>query len=365
MIKQIKAQKRKTIMLLVTYSCNLRCSYCYEPKKVKRRMDANKAKAFIKDCVCHLDGSYTEFEVQFMGGEPLMEFNLIRDVSEWIWIQDWRIPLVQVFAPTNGTLLNEEMCKWMEVNKNRFCLGLSFDGNRLMQNKNRSESYVNVNLSFFANLWPKQSVKMTLSPDTIGHLYDGVMHLYENGLHYITADLAMGKNICWESVHINEYAKQLSKLAAYYIQNPNHPIVSLLDFDVTDVLYSDNNRKKHCSCGEQLTCIDFDGKEYACHLFAPISATPQQAANSLQINFSNYDLFESINCSNCLLKNVCTKCCGMNFICNGDLSEPFPITCSTFKIQFAIVCSMQLEMAKAENNLERIKDIQEIIKSLN
>lgn len=347
-------------MLIVTYSCNLRCSYCYEPKKTKCIINADSAKAFIQNCVNGLDASFNEFEVQFMGGEPLMVFDLIRNISEWLWEQEWHIPLVQVFAPTNGTLVDDGIRKWMEANKHRFCLGLSFDGNRLMQDKNRSGSFSQVDLAFFASLWPFQSVKMTLSPDTIGYLYDGVMHLYENGLLHVTADLAMGSNIGWESRHIAVYAEQLNKLADFYIQHTKHPVISLLDFDVTDVLYSDNERKKHCSCGEQLTCIDVDGTEYACHLFSPITATKEQAAQSLKIDFSDYEQFESVSCAECLLKNVCTKCYGMNFVCNGSLCEPFPISCSMFKIQYAVACRLQVELAMKNNDKRKMQDIFEI-----
>lgn len=352
-------------MLLVTYGCNLRCTYCYEPKKIFRRVTPEKAKRYVSDCINSLDSSYTEFEVQFMGGEPLLEFPMIREVSEWLWAQDWRIPLKQIFAATNGTLLNEEMRQWITPNKHRFCLGLSFDGNRLMQNMNRTNSYFDVDLAFYVKTWPNQSVKMTISPDTIGSLFDGVMHLYDRGFQHISADLAMGANVLWQTKHLSEFENQLSKLVTYYLEHPHHPIISLLDIDVTDVLYSDDSYKKHCSCGDQLTCIDVDGTEYACHLFSPIAATLEQSKESLSINFMDYDKFESEQCRMCLLKNVCTKCAGMNYNCNGDISKPSAITCTMFKVQFAMACYMQLKLAETQNNQSLIIDINNIIKSLN
>lgn len=154
--------KCKTIMLLVTYGCNLNCTYCYEPKKNQKRMTLEGAKQYVSGLVHNLAPSYDEFEVQLMGGEPMMAFPLIKDLSEWIWQETWPLPIKQVFAPTNGTILNTEMRDWLTKHKEKICLGLSFDGTRLMQNFNRSQSSARVDLAFFAKNWLDQSVKMTV-----------------------------------------------------------------------------------------------------------------------------------------------------------------------------------------------------------
>ena len=145
-------KRRKAIMLLVTYGCNLRGTYCYEPKTVHKQMTVPDAKRYISEQVSRLDlDKFNEFDVQFMGGEPLLQFPLIREVSEWLWNQTWALPLAQVFAPTNGTLLNDDMRLWFSSHKDRICLGLSFDGNQVMQDVNRSDSYSSIDLAFFAN----------------------------------------------------------------------------------------------------------------------------------------------------------------------------------------------------------------------
>lgn len=348
-------------MLLVTYGCNLRCSYCYEPKTSNRQISVEKAKEFILQSVDKLDSSYTEFEVQFMGGEPLLVFSLIRQVSEWLWNESFKIPLVQIFAPTNGTLLSQDIKDWATANKDRFCLGLSFDGNRLMQNINRSESASKVDLMYFATTWPKQSVKMTLSPQTLHYLYDGVLYLYKNGLYHITADLAMGKDIAWEQQHLNILAEQLELLSDYYIKNPNCPRLSMLDFDVVDVLRATGKPLKKCGCGEELECIDIDGIHYACHLFSPIAASLDVAKSSLKIDFSKHQDFIDDDCRKCLLQHLCTFCYGMNYICSGDLAHQSSFTCSSFKIQFLTACAMQLNMAHAMHDTKREKLIQSIV----
>lgn len=78
-----------------------------------------------------------------------------------------------------------------------------------MQNMNRSESAPLVDLSYFVANWPIQHVKMTVSPDTVSNLYDGVIYLIEHGFTYVTTDLAMGERVSWEDWHLKVFAEQL------------------------------------------------------------------------------------------------------------------------------------------------------------
>lgn len=65
--------------------------------------------------------------IQFMGGEALLGFSLIKGISEWVWKNEFSKPY-ELFASTNGTPLNDNMKRWSSKNKNRISLGLSFDG---------------------------------------------------------------------------------------------------------------------------------------------------------------------------------------------------------------------------------------------
>lgn len=350
-------------MLLVTYRCNLRCVYCYEPKKAHLQMTELQAKNYICEQVEKLDNSYEEFEVQFMGGEPLMVFPLIREVSEWLWQQVFKKPLAQIFIPTNGTLLTEDIKKWCTQYKDKVCLGLSFDGNRLMQNRNRSNSASQVDLSFFVATWPRQSVKMTLSPETLDYLYDGVLFLHDEGFKEIAVDLAMGADVNWKQEHLKSLSVQLRRLSDFYIEHRDPEPISMLGIDVLQPLRK-NQRMKKCCCGEDLVCIDYDGVEYACHVFSPITASKQQAAESRKLDFSQHELFISGQCKECLLSSVCTRCYGMNFICNGSITQQSAFTCQSFKIQYFIACDFQMRLAKSRDDEKTQQQIEYIIKQI-
>lgn len=355
--------KRKTIMLLVTYECNLRCTYCYESKMDSKQMSFEEAKSHILNQTQAMDSSYNEFEVHLMGGEPLLVFPFIQKFSEWLWQQKWAIPLSQVFIPTNGTLLNEKMKKWFFLNKERVCLGLSFDGNLLMQNINRSNSAPLVALDFFLKTWPRQSIKMTISPETIQMLYDGIVFLHEQGFRHITADLAMGNNVHWEIKHLVSFKNQLDKLVNYYLNHPNLPRFSMLNLN-TNGLFQSQYPLKKCSCGEDLVCIDTDGTQYACHLFSPIAASKELAKKSLNINHNNHQQFISIECQDCILYPLCTSCYGINFLCTGDVCKQSIFTCQAFKIQFYANCELLYRKAQHDNDSHIISLIDKIIEEI-
>ena len=353
----------KTIMLLVTYKCNLHCSYCYEPKQTFFQMNVEKAKEYILKQVNKLGDEYDSFEVQFMGGEPLLVFPMIKDVSEWLWKQHFCKPMKMLFAPTNGTLLSAEMKTWLLANRHRFCLGLSFDGDNLMQNINRSESFNLINIEFFAKTWPEQSVKMTVSPQTVEYLAKGVNYLFDKGFNDVVADLAMGDHAVWNKLSLTTLKEQLNILVKEYMGNTQKPRVSLLQQNLDDIFKLEKN-DKCCSCGEHLVCIDFDGAEYACHLFSPIASDKSKAKKREQIDFSSHKQFVTKKCKMCQLINLCNRCAGMNFLCNNDVAEPLRFHCAAFKIVFLANCRLQYLLASKENNHHRMVMIEKLINSI-
>lgn len=352
-------------MLLTTYKCNLRCSYCYEPKIANFSLTVPKAKSIIEEQLSSIGDSYDSVEIQFMGGEPLLQFPLIQEVSEWLWTKPLNKHLMVLFAPTNGTLLTYEMKKWFYKNRNRFNLGLSFDGNTDMQNANRSESFKYVDLEFFSNTWPEQNVKMTISPDTVDKLSSGVIFLHNRGFKFISADLAMGDNVMWTKSHLITFKTELNKLSDFYMSNPNLIPFSMLRLNVARLGVVHKKTLKTCSCGEDMICVDWNGKTYACHLFSPIALSIEKAtASNILYNFANHDQFISQECRSCALCGLCNRCCGMNYICNGDVAKPSAFHCSAFKILFVANCRFTMRKASNAQDWQLLRQIQNIINAI-
>lgn len=194
LIPQTSTSNRRTCMLMVTHACNLNCTYCYERFKDAGMMSFETAKTCILkevDFVRHSE-KYDELEIDFMGGEPLLNFTLIQQVVEWLEETDIGIPYI-TFATSNGTLITEENKVWLEAHKDSFVIGLSYDGDELMQACNRNTQPID--LSWFARVWPFQGVRMTISKETVRTLARGVLSVQRAGL-ICTAVLAQG--IDWD-----------------------------------------------------------------------------------------------------------------------------------------------------------------------
>lgn len=356
--------KTHTIMLLLTSSCNLNCSYCYEPKRTPHRMDVATARRIITREADRLPADCDNVEIHFMGGEPLLEFITMRSVAEWVWQTDPCGRPTVCFAPTNGTLLDDNMRRWLTLNKTRMTLGLSFDGDPAMQDANRSGSAVRVDTAFFARTWPAQTVKMTLSPQTVAFLPCGVEWLHKAGFGNISADLAMGKRVDWTLPALAKLSDGLSQLSDFYMAHPDLKPFSMLSIDPR-MADGCGNTGKACGCGETMVCADWDGEAYACHLFSPVALTPDQAAQARQdIDFRHHTDFVSPPCAACALWRMCGRCAGMNYICTGNVSQPSPMLCAATKLLFAANCRFALRRAAANHDEARIEDIRKIIRNI-
>lgn len=328
-------------------------------------MSEAKVKSIIQEQMDALGDDYEAVEIQFMGGEPLLEFPLIKECAEWLWSTSVTDKQMMLFAPTNGTLLTNDMKEWFAKNKDRIHLGLSFDGDMAMQNANRSSSFHHVDLDFFVNTWPNQSVKMTISPDTISNMTDGVKFLHQKGFKYISADLAMGDSVEWTKEKLGVYQTELKKLIEFYLANPRLIPFSMLRVDVNAMMHSSAESHKTCSCGEDMVCVDWTGKTYACHLFSPVTISKEKAEKAVNtIDFKDHSCFNKGKCSKCLLNTVCTHCYGMNYVCSDDINTPSSFHCSAFKLLFVANCRYQLQMAKRNGDDATIEQINKVINKI-
>lgn len=315
-------------MLLVTDACNLNCVYCYENNKSNKSMTLEVAQRAIRNAFEKKGFDYVS--IQFMGGEPLLGFPLMKEISEWMWDNEFSKPY-ELFASTNGTLLNDEMKQWFSKNKDRISLGLSFDGVPMAQDLNRSQSSRQIDFSFFLETWPNMYVKMTVSVDTIQYLYESVVFLEESGFLNIKTDLAYMKG--WQTNHLRIWNEELKKLVTYYADEEHKNHCSLLDTKI-EAVFAKNVSVKRCGCGEDIVCVDTDGKEYPCQMYAPISMSKQLFNTVKDIDFSDEKNFEIPECQQCILHSCCPACSGCNLKYNGAINKLDSFYCKAFVIQF-------------------------------
>lgn len=111
--------KIKMLVLSVTGKCNFACHYCYAVNH-----DASKMTKEIALAAVNLASvSNEKFVIQFSGGEPLLNFTVIKEVVEYV--NQNKIPAV-LQIQTNGSLLTDEIAQYLY--KNKVAIGISLDG---------------------------------------------------------------------------------------------------------------------------------------------------------------------------------------------------------------------------------------------
>jgi radical SAM protein with 4Fe4S-binding SPASM domain len=286
-----------------------------------------------------LQNSDIAVELSFHGGEPFLKFDLMREVAEYFWKKYNPQDRYVFFATTNGTLLTEDIKKWLSEHKEHFWCGLSFDGTRTMQDKNRSNSANDIDLDFFVKTWPKQSVKMTISRETLPDLAGGTIFLHKKGFN-VNNNLAYGLD--WnDDAHIKIFSEQLGNLIDFYLENPDITPALILSLNV-EWFTKNNNVKSQRSCGagKHMKCFDTTGKEYPCHFFIDINLKEKDKpkTSNMEILRSEDCLLDSF-CKDCEIRLVCPTCYGYNFLATGNPAKRDRNLCILSKIQ-AVACAI-------------------------
>lgn len=317
------------ITLTLTEACNLRCPYCYEANKTPKKMRFETAKEIID---MELGGDTKEtVTIDFFGGEPFLEFELMKQVCEYVWAKEWN-KQYHFFASTNGTLLTPEIKQWLAEHKEQFWCGLSYDGTPAMQDASRCNSSRMIDLAFFSENWPTQGVKMTVSKETLPSLAEGVIFLHQHGFR-VNCNLAYGldwSNQVWKDT----LAIQLMKLIEYYLKNPSIRPCSMLNMELVYVAQAEQLAyNKWCGAGTSMRVYSVDGKCYPCHFFEPLAIGHEKAEASRSIDFSKAVQLMDPDCNGCCLLPICPTCYGSNYAATGDLTKKDKNLCQLTKIQ--------------------------------
>ena len=329
-----------TLQFLLTEDCNLDCVYCYE----KHKNGCSLPAAFIREKIYQAmvaRDSYEELSIDLFGGEPLLRFETIREVVDWFHAQDWpeNAKRYRFAVTTNGTLLDDARKRWFAQNKRDVILCLSMDGTPAAQNANRSNSYDAIvpHLDFFRECWPDQPIKMTISPQTIDKVFDGISHLHARGFK-VEADVVFedvwGDEVSLSSA-VTVFSEQLDRLVAYYAKHPEIPRANLVTRPIVDLFDSGWRRDQtFCGAGKHLTCYAANGETYPCMRFASVTTS-----NPLKRIEESPDK-ENQRCAACVFERLCPSCQGHNYEAAGSCWHRTAFHCRFF--QASLLASARL-----------------------
>ncbi len=358
----------KALCLIVTRQCNLKCSYCFEHHQpdtsAQPFMSLQTAKKALLWLI-HQSKERKNLEVDFFGGEPLLNFPLIRDTVHFARsLEKKYYKHFQFSLTTNATLLSGEILDFLH--EQRVSVIFSLDGslatNDLFRMDHKGRGTYRKTLKQINGALPYLEtgyyVRGTYTHQTLRFCKEFI-HLYEEGIRQISFEPVASavKDIAIEAEDLPKIKNEYEKLAEWiFTQQQKDPNLRFYHFEID--LEQGMCKEKLCSgCGTgvEYLSVSPDGDLYPCHQFDGRKAFCMGNINNFEVNDDlrnqfkeNTLLYSREECSNCWAKMLCGGGCIANHqFLQGDVKKVYSIGCEIQK--------MRLEAALYLKYLKNIK----------
>jgi uncharacterized protein len=352
--RTIPARARLTaIDLDVTEACNLGCTYCFKWQKKPVHMDESTAKGAI-DWLLDSSGGYkSELRVNFMGGEPLLRFDLIRRIVPYGKCRArQRGQSLHFGCTTNCTVLTDEILAFWR----RFGMGFhcSIDGVPEVQNANRpslgggpSSGLVERNAPKILAYRPEVTARATITPFSAPYLVESAKYLMRLGFTSITFKIAV--NCDWKAADFEMLKDRYEKLGDLFLESATFgKKLDIMDFTkgLGAIHSSKAPPRMPCGAGHGMALVDPRGEIWPCHRFGPgqcggqfrLGRLGEPFNDSLRDVFLNYDLFTDAQagCRRCPAAQTCQGWCYVECVdCTRTLYDPGSAFCAVRRILHA------------------------------
>lgn len=312
----------RTITLQVTEDCCLRCSYCYQHNKSRNAMPFEVAKTFIDQLLNDKIQGFTRNDIggvifDFIGGEPLMQIDLITQIWEYALNQ-----MIQKDHPwllhcrgsicSNGILYFEpKVQKFFKKYHNMFSFTISIDGNKELHDKCRVDILGNGSydraiaaVHHFRQNYGEIETKMTLAPTNIEYAYEAIINLINEGYTDIFLNCVFEKG--WEIKHARILYKEMKKISNYLLDNNLYDKIwiSLFDEDMFCPMREEDNENWCGGVDNAMLAIDPQGNYFSCLRYMNSSLNGRQKPIIIGSIYDGYLKKEEHIQNNKLTKNI-------------------------------------------------------------
>ena len=359
----------KALCLHVAHTCNLNCEYCFASQGKyhgdRALMSFEVAKQAI-DFLIENSGSRRNLEVDFFGGEPLMNFEVVKEITAYCRsIEKEKGKNFRFTLTTNGVLLDDEVIDF--ANKECHNVVLSLDGrkevhDRLRKTVNGVGSY-DVIVPKFKHFVERRGNRGYYMRGTFTHnntdFTNDIFHMADLGF----TELSMEPVVCPPD---DPYALTYDDLPVLFEQyeilakdmlrreKEGKPITFyhyMLDLGSGPCIYK---RISGCGSGTEYMAVTPWGDLYPCHQFV---GDPKYLLGNVYDGVTNtavQDEFKLCNayarpdCKDCWAKLYCSGGCAANaYHATGKVTGTYKYGCELFKKR--IECAIMMKVAQAEN----------------
>jgi len=262
----------RSLEVVLTPACNLRCEYCYQGPRPRGVMP----REILRAAISTLAGSTRpDVTLAFHGGEPLLAFELLRAGVEQAGAAG---PRVRFRLTTNGTLLDTERAAFLADHRVR--TRLSFDGVPAAQDHRAAFTFSRLDglldvlrheqPAFFRDLL---EIAITLTAANRPSLAESVAYFLDKGVRSIRVSPRLTPDPHWSDGLLEELDRQLSQLRETSLEHwarTGYVAVTFLRRPASPAAGRQRYRGWVCgiAAGTSL-CVDVDGSVTTCSMLAP------------------------------------------------------------------------------------------------
>ena len=368
----IDFKKRKTVVkalcLHIAHDCNLACKYCFaeegEYHGDRSLMSFEVGKKALDFLIAN-SGNRVNLEVDFFGGEPLMNFQVVKDLvsygrsKEKEYNKKFRFTLT-----TNGMLLDDDVMEF--ANKEMANVVLSVDGRRKVHDYMRPTRNGKGSYDLIIDKFKKMAemrnqtdyyVRGTFTHYNLDFSRD-VLHLADLGFKQISAEPVVALEEQPYAIKQEDLPKLFEEydiLAKEMVEREKvgkgfNFFHFMIDLTGGPCLYK---RLSGCGSGTEYLAVTPWGDLYPCHQFVGIEEFKLGNVDTgiekveLVDEFKLCNVYAKDKCRDCFARFYCSGGCAANsYNFHGNLLDPYDIGCELERKR--VECAIMIKAALAE-----------------
>lgn len=365
-------KKRKTVVkamcLHIAHDCNLACKYCFAEEGEyhgRRALMSFEVGKKALDFLIANSGNRVNLEVDFFGGEPLMNWDVVKQLVEYGRSKEKEFNKKFRFTlTTNGVLLNDEIMEFANREMANVVLSLDGrkeinDGNRPFRNGKGSYDIIVPKFQKFAKSREDKSyyVRGTFTRKNLDFSED-VKHFADLGFKHMSIEPVVGEE--YEEYAIKEedlpkIMEEYDNLAKEYIKRykegrPFNFFHFMIDLEQGPCVAK---RLSGCGSGTEYLAVTPWGDFYPCHQFVGDekflmgNVDEGIVRTDIQDEFKLCNVYAKPKCRECFARYYCSGGCAANsYKFHGSINDAYDIGCEMQRKR--IECAIMIKAALAE-----------------
>ena len=361
----------KAMCLNIAHDCQLRCKYCFASTgdfgKGRKLMSLETGKHAI-DFLLENSGDRPNLELDFFGGEPLMNFNVVKQIVEYARSREKEYNKKFRFTiTTNGLLLDDDKIDF--INKEMSNVVLSIDGRKEVNDYFRvlpnGQGCYDMIIPKYKKLVEGRGDKEYYVRGTFTNrnkdFSNDVFALYEAGFDQISVEPVVGDSDEYALVmdDLPEIFKEYERLADRIIENEKNGkkfnfFHFMIDLDQGPCAIK---RLRGCGCGNDYVAVTPDGDIFPCHQFVGIDEYKMGNIDEgtfdqeMKKDFAAAHVYSKPDCRECWAKFYCSGGCNANnYQYEGDIRKAHKISCELEKKR--LECAIMLKAMRMYGDAE-------------